>query len=833
MRGSRKNEASVRLRLDITGVVQGVGFRPAVARLALRRGVHGFVYNDAGSVRCELEGDADTVDEVVAEIRAGAPPAARVDAVAVTRLAPIGERGFRIVDSRDGDLGGDLDGGAHDGVHDRGGIGAHPAAPARTLVPPDIAICADCLRELRDPGDRRFGHPFITCTNCGPRYTVITDLPYDRPATTMAGFPMCAACAAEYRDPADRRYHAQTIACPQCGPRLSWTGPPGDVVGRNDPVLGPIESAVRALQAGSIVAVKGIGGYHLACLADSARAVAELRRRKDRPAKPFAVMVGDMAAAQAICDVSDAAAALLAGPAAPIVLMPGRDRRVQAAVAPGLAEMGVMLAYSPVHHLLFDRLGSRPLVMTSANRGGSPIVFRDDDLSWIDGLADAVLSHDRPIHVPCEDSVLTVAADGAPVPIRRSRGYAPLPVSVGSGRPARSGDVILATGGDLKTTFCLLGPDGRGHMSAHLGDMADPRTQSCFESAFTHLAFMTGRRPTVIARDQHPGYATTRWAQRRRLEQQLEVVPVQHHHAHAVSLLAEHRRLGAPALVVAFDGTGYGTDGTIWGGELLAITDPAAFTRLGHLAPFALPGGDGAVRQPARIALDLLHRAGIEWAGDLPPVAAVGDPGLSILAQQVTRGVGCVPTSSVGRLFDAVASLLGVCQAVTYEGQAAVELEHLARRGRPAALDFEVADGVLNPLPIIAAMVDGLRRGREPADLAAGFHTALIRATAAAVAECAGMAGVDTVGLTGGVFVNRILLDGLRTRLGSDGFDVLIHAVLPCNDGGLALGQAVVAAARLDRPGGEQPHRPAHRAAPDAAPDEEGSAVCASESPAR
>jgi len=779
---------NVRVRLDITGVVQGVGFRPAVARAAAEYGLGGFVYNDAGSVHAELEGPAHDVDAAVAAIGHRPPPMARIDTLRAVPLEPKGDKTFQIIGSQSGD-------------------------DSRTLVPPDIAVCEDCLREMRNPADRRYGHPFITCTNCGPRYTVITDLPYDRPTTTMAGFPMCAACAIEYHDPLDRRYHAQTVACCDCGPRLAWrsaAGPPGS----GD----PIGAAVAALVAGRIVAVKGIGGFHLACRADDAAVVAELRRRKTRPAKPFAVMVADLSAAAQIAVIDDAAAAALSLPAAPIVLVPRRAGALADEVAPGLADLGVMLAYSPVHHQLFDRLGATALVMTSANQGGSPIVFRNEDLSWIDGLADAVLTHDRPIHVPCEDSVITIDDQGEQLPLRRSRGYAPLPVSVPGTRPDR---VVLATGGDLKTTFCLMGGSNNGaghaHMSSHLGDMADPRTQDCFESALEHLAFMTDRRPQAIARDMHPGYATTAWA--RRYAADRPVIAVQHHHAHAVALLAEHRRLDTPVIAVTYDGTGYGTDGTIWGGELLAITEPARFTRVGHLLPFALPGGDGAVRQPARIALDLLSRADVEWTDDLPSVAALDENSLHILRQQIPRGLGCAATTSMGRLFDAVASLLGVCQQVTYEGQAAIELEHLARRGRAVALDFAVADGVLDPAPVIAGIAAGLRGGTPRADLAAGFHQAVIRATATAAAACARAAGISVIGLTGGVFANRLLLQGLRGTLTASGFEVLSHRIVPCNDGGLALGQATIAAVMLSNA--------------DAAAVSERNGICASESPAK
>lgn len=752
--------AHTRVRVSIAGVVQGVGFRPTVARIAASHRLSGFVLNDAGSVQCELQGPPSRVDAAVRALRNDPPPLARIESFDVS-ARPLGDdTTFRILDSV------------------RGGDDGH-----RTLVPPDIATCSDCRRELFDPADRRHGHPFITCTNCGPRYTVITDLPYDRPATTMAEFAMCARCAAEYTDPADRRYHAQTIACHDCGPQLTWDGP---ATGGS-----PLESAVAALRAGMVVAIKGVGGYHLACRADDEAAVGRLRQRKNRPAKPFAVMVADADRARRICVVDDAAERALTSPAAPIVLLPVRPGSVSAAVAPGLGDLGVMLAYTPIHHLLLAELDVPALVMTSANQGGSPIVYRAENLPWIAGLADGVLGHDRPIHVPCEDSVLAVDEDGAEIPLRRSRGYAPLPL------PLDAPESILATGGDLKTTFALTDERGRAHLSSHLGDMADPRTQDCFTAAVDHLMFLTATVPAVVAHDMHPRYATTGWAQRHADRREA----VQHHQAHAVSLLAEHRMLGRPMIAIAYDGTGFGTDGTIWGGELLAITGPAAFTRVGHLAPFWLPGGEAAVRQPARIALDLLRRAGIDPADDLPPVRALGPTGVHVLTQQFTRGVGCVTTTSMGRLFDAVASLLGVCQQVTYEGQAAVECEHLARRGhghRPMHVD--VADGLLDPAPAVTAIVEGLRAGAAIEDLARSFHDAVVDATVRAAAAAAADAGVTTVGLTGGVFANRLLLAGISAGLRARGLEVLTHRVVPCNDGGLALGQAAIAALRRSAP---------------------------------
>lgn len=770
----------VRLGVEVTGLVQGVGFRPAVARIADRHGVSGFVRNDFGSVRCEFEGDAAAVAAAVEAVGSGAPPLARVDAIRLTELTPRGgPGGFSIVT----------------GLADGGGP---------TLIPPDIATCTDCLQELFDPDDRRCGHPFISCVNCGPRYTVITGLPYDRDRTSMVGFPMCPKCATEYGDPRDRRYHAQTIACPECGPTLWWSGP-GDGAD-------PVAAAVAALRSGLIVAVKGIGGYHLACRAADDSAVDMLRRRKKRPAKPFALMVADVDGARAIAGVDDRAARALTSPAAPIVLVPrcGDDFD---AVAPGLAELGVMVAYTPLHHLLFHQLGDEPLIMTSANAGGSPIVHRDDDLGWLDGIADAVLGHDRPIHVPCEDSVLAAGVGHALAPVRRSRGFAPLPVIVAAhptGNSAADLDadtgsepMILATGGDVKSAFCLLDREGRAFLSPHLGDMADPRTRTRFEATVHHAVSMAVAPPTLLACDRHPRYATTAWAHRSRLR----TIAVQHHHAHAVALLAEHRRLSDPIVAVTYDGTGYGTDGTIWGGEVLLITEPARFTRVGHLATFALPGGDGAIRQPARIALELLHRAGVDWDPALAPVRAVGADGIHILSQQIPRAVGCVPTTSMGRLFDAIASLLDIRQAVTYEGQAAVELEHLARRGRPVRLDFTVDAGVMDPAPVIVGVVDLVRAGCSAADVAAGFHAAVARATAAVAADCARAAGITTIGLTGGVFANRLLTRGVVDALRADGFEVLTHQAVPCNDGGLALGQAVIAAASLNPYDGERSDR--------------------------
>lgn len=769
MRGA----AVVRRRLVVTGVVQGVGFRPHVHRLATELGLAGFVGNDAAAVFVEVQGRAAAVAEFARRLVADAPPLARVASVVGQDLAPSAAAGFVIVASESG-------------------------SGARTAIPPDVAVCADCVHELFDPADRRYRHPFITCTNCGPRFTIIRELPYDRPATTMAGFPMCGRCAAEYHDPTDRRFHAQPVACPDCGPTLRFHPTPRvGVRVRASRGLGATDAALaaarEALADGQVVAVKGIGGYHLACDAQNPSAVAGLRTRKARGGKPFAVMVPNLDAARRLAEIDDDEAAVLTSPARPVVLL---RRRPEADVAPGVAPdspfLGVLLPYSPVHHLLLQQGGV--FVLTSANRSDEPICFTDDDAAQrLPALADAVLTHDRPIHVPCDDSVVRVV-DGHELPIRRSRGYAPLPVDLG-----REGPAVLAVGGELKNTFCLT--DGRlAFCSAHIGDMGTLETLRAYERAVGQLTGMR-TRPQRIAADLHPSYRTRAWAEDHAGDRPLDLV--QHHHAHVVSLLAEHGRLGEPIVGVAFDGTGYGTDETIWGGEILLLgTDSHRFTRAAHLAAVPLPGGDAAVRNPRRMALSHLRAAGVgfdgaTWDEDLPPVAACDAAERRLLASQLESGTGCVPCTSMGRLFDAVASLLGVRHSVSYEGQAAIELEAMAesslrhQRDGVATLRMGVDDGVLDPAPLLAGLVDGLRAGVSPAELAAAFH----RAVAIAVAEMVTQVSrsVRLAGLTGGVFQNVFLLRLTRRRLEERGYQVLTHHIVPPNDGGLALGQAAVA----------------------------------------
>jgi hydrogenase maturation protein HypF len=756
----------VRQRFTVTGVVQGVGFRPFVHRIASELGLTGFVGNDSGAVFLEVQGPTARIDEFHRRLRAEAPPLAAISAVHVVDVSAdsMCDSSFRIVKSQ-------------------------MVAGATTPIPPDIALCDDCIAELFDPNDRRYRHPFVTCTNCGPRFTIIRALPYDRPATTMSAFTMCERCAAEYHDPANRRFHAQPIACPNCGPSL-WFAAHADRVDGSDAALGATQ---QALAAGAVVAIKGIGGYHLACRVDDEAVVAALRTRKARGAKPLAMLVRDLEVARRYAHIDDTEAAVLSSAARPIVLLRRhRDAPVADAVAPGSPLVGLMLPYSPIHHLLLAPVPSveapvpDALVLTSANRSDDPICFTDGDAAQrLPPLCDAVLDHDRPIHVPCDDSVVRVV-DDRELPIRRSRGYAPLPVDLGLDGPP-----VLAVGGELKNTFCLT--DGaRAYLSGHIGDMETLETLRAFERAVGQLSEIR-HQPVRLAADLHPGYHTRSWAERRAGDRPLDLV--QHHHAHVVSLLAEHGRIGEPVIGVSFDGTGYGCDQTIWGGEILKLGhDSHRFVRVGHLLPVPLPGGDAAVRNPWRMALSQLWMADIDWTPDLPPVTAANPAELQLTRSQLESNVGCVPCSSMGRLFDAVASLLGVRHRIDYEGQAAIELEALADSiGHTAGPRLRLAvrpDGVIDPADMLQAMVSALRAGVQPAVLAAAFHQAVAVAVTEVVEMVAGP--VRLVGLTGGVFQNVLLLRGCRQRLQRAGFEVLTHRTVPPNDGGLALGQAAI-----------------------------------------
>ncbi len=752
--------------------MQGVGFRPFVHRLATEMRLGGHVGNDASGVFIEVEGAAAELARFEVRLVHDAPPLARIDGVRSKPVDVRGERAFRIVDSR-------------------------VTGPARTFVSPDIAVCDDCVAELGDPADRRFRYPFVNCTNCGPRFTITVRLPYDRPNTTMRRFQMCADCAAEYEDPADRRFHAQPIACPACGPAICYESGALAHPGTDR----SLAAAQVALNRGSILAVKGIGGYHLACDATSAPAVAELRRRKRRPAKPFAVMVADVAAAERLAFVGAGEAELLMSPRRPIVLLRWRpDGPISDLVAPGNPYVGLLLPYTPLHHLLFAPVpGSHapvpgPLVMTSGNLSEEPICFDDADArARLGSIADGWLVHNRPIHVPCDDSVVRFD-DGQELPIRRSRGYAPLPIRL----PFPVGP-ILAAGGELKNAFCL----GRGRdawVSQHIGDMGSLETLAAFERSVEQFAGMYGVCPETVAADDHPGYQTREWAHRyvasgSRADPAGCVELVQHHHAHVAAVMAEHDvAAGDRVLGFAFDGTGYGTDGAIWGGEVL-VAGYDGFERAAHLRYVLLPGGDATIHKPYRAALAHLWAAGVEWTADLAPVAMASEAELAVLRRQLERGFQAVATSSMGRLFDSVSSLLGVRQVASYEAQAAIELEAVAESDLERARPYQLVvhgDGI-DPRPMLRAMVGDLRAGWPAGPIAAGFHLAVARLIAEMAASLRGRTGLDRVALTGGVFQNVLLSRLACARLGALGFTVLTHRIVPPNDGGLALGQLVVA----------------------------------------
>ncbi|WAZ25980.1 carbamoyltransferase HypF [Streptomyces cinnabarinus] len=762
---------AVRRRVVVHGTVQGVGFRPYVHRLACDLMLSGFVGNTAYGVLIEVEGTPEDVGRFCDLLAAEPPPLAAVTGLGVEDVPATG-------------------------ADDAFTIRTTEQSPGRTQLPPDTATCADCLRELADPGDRRHRHPFVTCTHCGPRFTIATGMPYDRAATTMTGFPLCPACAREYGDPGDRRFHAQPVACPDCGPRLRLVPAPGSGI---RPARGAdATAAARALlAAGRIVAVKGLGGYHLACDADNPRAVDALRTRKARGGKPFAVMCADLAAAERLAEISDAERAALTGPRRPIVLLRPRTSNLAPGVCPGSPHLGVMLPYTPVHTLLFglpgDPPGPRVLVMTSGNRSGEPIVTDDEEaLTRLAGLADAWLAHDRPIAAPCDDSLLRVRPDGTQQVLRRSRGYVPRPLRLPfSVRPT------LAVGGDLKNALCL-GEGDQAWFGPHIGDMGELTTLEAARRAESHLRALTGVSPERVVADRHPGYHSSRWA-RRRASGLPEPSPVlvQHHHAHLASTMAEHGLDGTtPVIGVAFDGTGYGDDGTVWGGEFL-LADYLGHRRFSHLTPAPLPGGDAGVANPCRLALARLWAAGLPWDPALPSVTACAPDELAILKRQLTRHVACVPTSSMGRLFDAVASLAGVCHRAGYEAQAALELEAAAASawgGDSAAYAFGVGPRGCDPAPLLGSIVADLRSGTPATVIAARFHRGVARAVLEICRRARGATGLTVVALSGGVFANALLELECTTLLADDGFAVLRHGEVPPNDGGLALGQLAVAA---------------------------------------
>lgn len=758
------------MRICVRGVVQGVGFRPFVYSIAASSGLSGSVRNDSSGAVIEIEGAARDVDGFISRLRNHPPPLAVIESIETEAIGLAGGTGFLIADTS----------------HSAGG---------RTLVSPDVAMCAECAAEQRDPANRRYRHAFVNCTDCGPRFTIIGSLPYDRAGTAMAEFEMCSDCAREYADPDDRRFHAQPVCCPNCGPALVFR----DSRGRETHLESGLQLARKLLRSGGVLAVKGIGGYHLACDAANPAAVAELRNRKKRRDKPFAVMVADLAAARHLAEVDEAAARVLSGPRRPIVLLPRLpDARVTASVAPHNPDLGIMLAYSPVHVLLFGLPGDEPgppvLVMTSGNLSGEPIAFSDDDaFGRLDRLADGWLWHNREILTPCDDSVVRVF-DGAELPIRRSRGYSPLPVALPVSVPP-----TLAVGADLKNTLAVA-EGGYGWLSQHLGDMDDLATLSAFDSTRLHLETLTGIEPEVVVVDAHPGYRSAAWAGRNAGTRPIR--PVQHHHAHIAAVLAEHGETG-PVIGVAYDGTGYGPDGAVWGGEIL-VADLTGYRRMAHLRYAPLPGGDLAARRPWRALMGYASLDGSLHTVIEPVTAQVAPAELALVERQLAARLNAPLASSMGRLFDAAAAVLGLREVAGYEGQAAMELEALAD-GRtaseyPMPLEDE-PDGtfVLDPLPMLVRLGLRRKRGGDLGDLAADFHASIARGTELAVRRVAEQAGLRTVVLGGGVFQNARLLTSLRTRLERCRFRVLTARDLPPNDGAVSYGQAAIAAAQLAR----------------------------------
>lgn len=769
-------------RVRVTGVVQGVGFRPFVYKLARGHGLTGWVNNTAEGVTAVVEGADAGVDAFLRDLVALAPPMAVVESVSSEPVEAEGFRDFRIVASEStGDL---------------------------TLVSPDIATCPACLAESRDPADRRYRYPFINCTNCGPRFTIVESLPYDRPATSMRDFPMCRECAAEYEDPADRRFHAQPDACFVCGPRLflnvkgrapsgwEWdraqeTSPrrhrdAAAEARRTDDIL---EAAATMLLGGDVLAIKGLGGFHLACDATNETAVARLRDRKRRWGKPFAVMLPDLESVKGCCVVGPEEAALLGGTVRPIVLLRVRDHGGPFApsVAPGLAELGVMLPYTPLHHLLLASVG-RPLVMTSGNLSDEPIATDNAEaLRRLAPIADGFLMHDRPILQRYDDSVVRVV-DGRTEPIRRSRGYAPFPIRV----PFKDGPHILAAGPEQKNTFCLA-RDGYAFVSQHIGDMENAETLEAYERTLALYREMFNVRPGLVAYDLHPEYLSTKYA----LGLGLPSIGVQHHHAHIAAVMGEHGIEGE-VVGLAYDGTGYGPDGTIWGGEvLLARRD--GFERVAHLRPVPMPGGAAAVRRPARMALGLLlglDRGLLDHPGLRHLHESLTTDELTMLPAMVDRGVNSPLSSSMGRLFDAVAAIAGVRADAAYEGQAAIELEALADPHETGSYRFDLAGDdpvVIDPSPLVFELLDDLAAGVGPSRVSARFHNAVTAMSIEVARRACARARVRHVACSGGVFMNRSVLAGVVRGVEAAGLVPLTPKELPVNDGGISFGQAVVA----------------------------------------
>jgi hydrogenase maturation protein HypF len=752
------------IEITARGVVQGVGFRPFVHRLAMRCGLAGWVENTPGSVVLHLEGDAAALSRFRALFRSEIPPAARVTRLTVRKAPTAGVPGFTIRGSRS------------DGI-------------ALSTIPPDIATCPECLREHADPADRRHRYPFTNCTNCGPRFTIVTSLPYDRERTSMAAFPMCAACRKEYGDPLDRRFHAEPNACPACGPRLSVRGADGAPVETDDPV----GTVTRAILAGAIAAVRGLGGFQLAADATNDAAVRTLRERKRREEKPFAVMFPDIGSVGAAVRLAAADEAILRSPQAPVLLAPSRPRSPLApSVSMGLPTAGVFLPYTPLHRMLLDGAG-RPLVMTSGNVTDEPIAIGNDEaLSRLRGIADLFLLHDREVVQRSDDSVVRRVGRGI-YPIRRARGFVPSPLTL-----VRSFPDVVGLGGELKNTFCFVKGDA-AYLSQHVGDLEQATVRDFYEEAYRFFRRFLDARPRAACHDLHPAYFTTAFAERAGADR---IFALQHHKAHVFSVLAETGFSGK-AVGVAFDGTGYGEDGAIWGGEFFTV-DRMEVTRAGHLAYFPLPGGDAAVREPWRTALSLLREtlgpeeaepAARELFTDVPPGS------IRLLLEALEKKINVAPTSSAGRLFDAVSAICGLCARASFEGQAPMRLEGVASRGDAGSYPFSLSEEggqiTVHWEEMIRGIVADARRHLPAGILSRRFHDTLASATLAAVSRLAGSTGARHVVLSGGVFQNVTLLSRILSGLRKRKLTPLIHRGVPANDGGISLGQAYYAATQV------------------------------------
>lgn len=755
-----------RRRILVSGIVQGVGFRPFVYTLATRVGLVGHVRNNSRGVAIEVEGEADVINSFLCALEREKPPHAVIEKIQ-GQVVPLSTNGQTM---------------RHFSIQESQVLGIKDA-----LIPADISICDECLEELIDPADRRYHYPFINCTNCGPRFTIINDVPYDRPFTTMAPFQMCPACQAEYDDPGSRRFHAQPNACPTCGPNLQWI-----VDGQECNTLMPLTEAQHQLAQGAIVAIKGIGGYHLACDATNEKAVQKLRRRKHRKEKPMAIMAADLTAVLAICNITEAEAKLLTGPERPIVLVKQRLKTaVSPAVVPQHHRVGIMLPYTPLHYLLFVNAPFSYLVMTSANQRNEPIVFEDAVVKTaLSHLADAILSHNRAIFARCDDSVVEMVNKKLPRFIRRARGFAPRPLSVGF----EFEKPVLAVGGHLKNSFCL-GKGRRAFLSPHMGDLENMETLNAYQRGVTHFQQLFDCAPEVVAHDLHPDYLSTRYA----LEQSgVTTVAVQHHHAHIASVMAEFH-LSQPVIGFAFDGTGFGSDGTIWGGEVF-IADLKQFERMAHLEPVSLPGGHLAIQQPWRMTVSwLYHLYGSAWQSHCPQTwskayAAV----LPFLPQLIDKQLNAPLTSSMGRLFDAVSALIGICDSTTYEGQAAVELMSQADLSIRERYAFDVRWPIIDPAPLFSQLLADLQKGESATAISSKFHNGVVELITAVCLELREQRKINQVVLSGGVFQNSLLLNRTIKQLEKHNFEPFFNQQVPPNDGGLALGQAAVAHAQLE-----------------------------------